>query len=93
MRGGGAKRRQSLHVPMMIAIKINVAFRGEQVKGRELQIVEGLDRPAITAIGIDEAAGERGALAKTIAQRREFWVLRGGLFQSYEGLVKGSAGR
>jgi len=45
-----AEKGESLHVPVMVPVDVHVAFRRQQMKGRELQITERLHGPAIVAI-------------------------------------------
>ena len=70
-----AKRSKSLHVPKMIAVEEDVAFRGEKMKGSKFEVVERLDGPAIAAIGSNEARGEGSTLAQAVAQGRDGGVL------------------
>jgi len=41
-----------IHVPDMIALAMNLAFRCEQVKRCELQVANGPHRPAVATVGI-----------------------------------------
>lgn len=58
----GAELGESLHVPLMVAVDVDVAFRRQQMKRCELQIAERLYGPAVALVGSDEAFGKRGTL-------------------------------
>src|SRR5207249_939369 len=84
--------RQSLHVPQVIAVRVHPTFGCQQVEGRELQVVEGVDRPAVASVGVDEAAGQLGSLAgsrQEIALQAPATI---GPLQSREGIREAGAG-
>jgi len=49
-RISGAQGSKRFHVPQVIAIKVHTAFGSQKMERSQLQIVKGLDAPAVTAI-------------------------------------------
>jgi hypothetical protein len=57
-RIGGAQPAQRFHVPNVILVDVHAAFRRQQMERREPQIVERLDRPAVSPISLHVALGQ-----------------------------------
>ena len=60
----------------MIFLHVNLAFRGKQVKRRELQIVDGLNRPTVMTIGIHVEVGGIKTLLRTLEKNEGIAIRR-----------------
>ena len=52
----------------MIAQRVHGAFAGQNLERREPEVVDGADRPAVAAVGIDELARHHRALGGALGQ-------------------------
>jgi hypothetical protein len=67
-----AETSERFHVPVMVAVKIDVAFGSKQMKWSKLEIVESLYLPAVATIRSDKELGKGGAFLQTIAELYDF---------------------
>ena len=66
------------HVPAMVASEMDGAFAGEQVEGRDLEIVDAVDRPGIGGPGLAVADGAIEALGEARFEPARVDAMRAG---------------
>ena len=63
-------------MPDVIALNVNPSFRSEQVKWCDLQVADGLNRPAVAAIRIDVKIRSFEPLLVFLDERQGIAILR-----------------